>query len=161
MLVIWLLEGGAGKEFPVTLEEPAKEFRSLPLPAKTMAMHGSVTRKRNRYETFVIRDIHTGGLRSVTSAENLLLDGYAGRKITVAKPLVLFRIDYGFDPERGYAAAIFDAQAGKSKGIRANSMRQLSRRCHEAICEQENLRRRFPLEMEKASPPVILHPDYE
>jgi hypothetical protein len=78
----------------------------------------------------------------------------------VAKPIVLFRVDYGFDPERGYAAAIFDAQANRVKGIRANSIRQLSRLCHEAICEQENNRRRFPLEMEKQdSSPRIITPN--
>lgn len=74
----------------------------------------------------------------------------------MGKPIVLFRVDYGFDPERGYAAAIIDAQSKKTKGIRANSMRQLSRLCHEAICEAEGKRRRFPLEMEISEPPRII-----
>ena len=78
----------------------------------------------------------------------------------MGKPIVLFRVDYGFDPERGYGAAIIDAQSNKTKGIRANSMRQLSRLCHEAICEQENKRRRFPLEMEKQDEaPRIITPN--
>ena len=69
----------------------------------------------------------------------------------MAKPIVLFRVDFGFDPERGYAAAVIDAQAGKTKGIRGNSMRQLCRNVHEAICEAESKRRRFPLEHEEPS----------
>lgn len=74
----------------------------------------------------------------------------------MAKPIVLFRVDMGFDPERGYAASIMDAQANKMKGIRANSIRQLCRLVHEAICEAESQRRRFPLEFEAAEPPRII-----
>ncbi len=77
----------------------------------------------------------------------------------MAKPVVLFRVDYGFDPERGYAAAIMDAQAQKSKGVRANSMRQLSRLVSQAICDAESKRRRFPLEYEAAEPPRIITPN--
>ncbi len=77
----------------------------------------------------------------------------------MAKPVVLFRVDYGFDPERGYAAAIMDAQAKKSKGVRANSMRQLSRLVSQAICDAESKRRRFPLEFEAAEPPRIITPN--
>ena len=77
----------------------------------------------------------------------------------MAKPIVLFRVDYGFDPGRGYAAAIYDAQGQKSKGVRANSMRQLSRLCHEAICDVESKRRRFPLEHEQAEPSRIITPN--
>ncbi len=77
----------------------------------------------------------------------------------MGKPIVLFRVDYGFDPERGYAASIIDAQSNKMKGIRANSIRQLSRLCHEAICEQESKRRRFPLEFQRAEPPRIITPN--
>jgi len=74
----------------------------------------------------------------------------------VGKPLILFRVDYGFDPERGYAGAIADAQSGKMKGVRANSMRQLCRLIHEAICEAESKRRRFPLEFESEPSRIIL-----
>lgn len=77
----------------------------------------------------------------------------------MAKPIVLFRVDYGFDPERGYAAAIYDAQSAKSKGIRANSMRQLSRLVSQAINDQESLRRRFPLEFSREEPPRIITPN--
>jgi hypothetical protein len=76
----------------------------------------------------------------------------------MAKPIVLFRVDYGFDPDRGYAASIIDAQSSKVKGVRANSMRQLCRHIHEAICEAESKRRRFPLEYE-AEPPRIITPN--
>lgn len=61
---------------------------------------------------------------------------------------VMYRIDIGFDPDRGYAAAIFDPIDRKSKGIKASNIRQLCRRLHEAICEDEQKKRRFPLERE-------------
>lgn len=77
----------------------------------------------------------------------------------MAKPLVLFRVDYGFDPERGYAAAIYDAQGQRTKGIRANSMRQLSRLVSQEICDAESKYRRFPLEMEAKEPPRIITPN--
>jgi hypothetical protein len=77
----------------------------------------------------------------------------------VGKPIVLFRVDYGFDPERGYGASIIDAQSNKVKGVRANSIRQLSRLVSQAICDAENDRRRFPLEMEKSEPPQIITPN--
>lgn len=69
----------------------------------------------------------------------------------MGKPIVLFRVDYGFDPERGYAAAIIDAQAKATKGIRGNSLRQLCRNVHAALCEAESKRRRFPLEQDEPS----------
>jgi hypothetical protein len=73
----------------------------------------------------------------------------------VAKPIVLFRVDFGFDPERGYAASIFDAQADRYKGVRSNSMRELCRLVHQAVCEAEQNRRRFPLEMEREEKRII------
>ena len=82
----------------------------------------------------------------------------------MGKPIVLFRVDYGFDPERGYAAAIIDAQesarrqAEVTKGIRANSMRQLCRLVGQAVCDAESKRRRFPLEFE-AEPSRIITPN--
>lgn len=61
---------------------------------------------------------------------------------------LMYRIDIGFDPERGYGAAIFDPIDGKQKGIKAANIRQLCRSIHEAICEDEQKKRRFPLERE-------------
>lgn len=71
---------------------------------------------------------------------------------------ILYRIDIGFDPERGYAAAILDINDKKSKGVKANSMRQLCRHIHEAVCEDESKKRRFPLESEAQSVSSIITP---
>ena len=71
----------------------------------------------------------------------------------------MYRTDIGFDPDYGYAAVIFDVRDKKQKGIKANSIRELCRRIHEAICEDEQKKRRFPLEREASSAPTILTPE--
>lgn len=71
---------------------------------------------------------------------------------------ILYRIDIGFDQERGYAAAILDPNDKKSKGVKASNIRQLCRRIHEAICEDEQKKRRFPLESEARSVSSIITP---
>lgn len=68
----------------------------------------------------------------------------------------MYRADIGFEPGRGYAAALRDVSQNRLKGIKANSIRQLMRRISEAICEDEQKKRRFPLEHEA---PVIITPD--
>lgn len=70
---------------------------------------------------------------------------------------LLYRIDIGFDPEHGYAAAILDLQDAKSKGVKASNIRQLCRRIHEAVCEDDQKKRRFPLERETGG--LIITPD--
>lgn len=71
----------------------------------------------------------------------------------------MYRIDIGFDRERGYGAAIFDVLDKKTKGCKANSMRQLCRQIHESVCEDEAKKRRFPLESEARSAPSIITPE--
>jgi len=63
----------------------------------------------------------------------------------------MFRIDVGFNPERGYGAALLDVQSNQQKGIRAGNIRQLMRLLGQAICDQEQRSRRFPLEKEEPS----------
>jgi hypothetical protein len=62
----------------------------------------------------------------------------------------MFRIDIGFDPGRGYAAVLSDVQGERMKGIKGNSIRNLMRNVAKEICEEEQRRRRFPLETERA-----------
>jgi len=74
----------------------------------------------------------------------------------MAQPVIMFRVDIGFDLDRGYAAIVADVHDRKMKGIKGNSIRQLMRRVSEVICEEEQKKRRFPLESEKK---LIITPD--
>jgi len=68
----------------------------------------------------------------------------------------VFRIDIGFNPERGYAAAILDIDNKRVKGIKGNSWEQLASRLRHVIIEEGGKKRNFPLESE---PSRILTPD--
>lgn len=68
----------------------------------------------------------------------------------------MFRIDIGFDPDRGYAAVLYDAQLDRQKGIRGNSMEQLTSRLRHVLNEESQKRKRFPLESE---PSKIITPE--
>ena len=68
----------------------------------------------------------------------------------MADTTLLFKVAIGFDPDRGYAAVVHDCLDNKEKGIKGNSIRQLCRRIHEAICQEEQHKRRFPLEHERS-----------
>ena len=76
----------------------------------------------------------------------------------------MYRIDIGLDPDRGYAALLFDATVvestgeGRMKGIRGNSIEQLMSRIRRVIIDEEGKRRRFPLEIEK-EPARIISPN--
>jgi hypothetical protein len=61
----------------------------------------------------------------------------------------MYRIDIGFDPERGYGAALFDVVNDRQKGIRASSMQQLTSRLRNVLNEEAEKQRRFPSEHEK------------
>jgi hypothetical protein len=63
---------------------------------------------------------------------------------------LLFRIDVGFDPERGYAATVLDIQGERQKGIRAASVEQLVSRLRNVILEEMHKRKNFPLEAERS-----------
>ena len=62
----------------------------------------------------------------------------------------MFRVDIGFNPDKGYGATVLDVANNRMKGIKGNSMRQLLRRVHEVVAEEEQKKRRFPLESEAA-----------
>ena len=68
----------------------------------------------------------------------------------MANPILMYRIDIGFDPERGYGAALFDVVNERQKGIKASSMQQLTSRLRNVLNEEAEKQRRFPLEHEKA-----------
>lgn len=74
----------------------------------------------------------------------------------MAKVAFMFQIDIGFSAEKGYAAVVKDVIGRKTKGIKGNSIRQLMRRVAEAVAEEDQRKRRFPLESEA---PVIITPN--
>jgi hypothetical protein len=68
----------------------------------------------------------------------------------------MFRVDIGFDPERGYAAVLSDVRGERVKGVKGNSIRNLMRRVSQQICDEEQKQRHFPLEHERSR---IITPD--
>lgn len=70
----------------------------------------------------------------------------------MAKPILLFRIDIGFDTDRGYAASVLDLQNQRLKGVRGSSMQQLTSRLRNVINEEMEKRRQFPMEHERSAP---------
>lgn len=80
----------------------------------------------------------------------------------MANPIIMFRIDIGFDPERGYAAVVLDVANSRQKGIKGNSIQQLTSRLRHVINEAAVKRKNFPLESEKgniAEPSRIITPN--
>jgi hypothetical protein len=67
----------------------------------------------------------------------------------------MFRIDIGFDPERGYAASVLDLQQQRMKGIRGNSMQQITSRLRNVLNEEAQKQKHFPLEHEKEPSRII------
>lgn len=61
---------------------------------------------------------------------------------------LIFRVDVGFDPDRGYACTVLDVPNGRQKGIRANSIEQLTSRLRHVLNEEGRKKRNFPLESE-------------
>lgn len=68
----------------------------------------------------------------------------------------MFRVDIGFDEERGYGAVLYDVQNERQKGIRANSMQQLTSRLRNVLNEEAAKRKQFPAEQERST---IITPD--
>jgi hypothetical protein len=68
---------------------------------------------------------------------------------------LLFRIDVGFDEEKGYGAAVLDVLNERHKGIKANSIQQLTSRLRNVLNEEMEKRRQFPLEHEKERSRII------
>ena len=68
----------------------------------------------------------------------------------------MFRTDIGYDPGRGYAAVVLYVYLKREKHIKAKSIRELCREISKAICDEENRKRRFPLEQDA---PIIITPN--
>jgi hypothetical protein len=66
----------------------------------------------------------------------------------MANPIIMYRIDIGFDPGRGYAAVILDVANSRQKGIKGNSIQQLTSRLRHVLNEEGSKRTNFPLESE-------------
>jgi hypothetical protein len=66
----------------------------------------------------------------------------------MGKIALMYHIDVAFDPERGYAATLTDIGLKRMKGIKGGSIRQLMRRVAGEVCQDEQKKRRFPLEHE-------------
>jgi len=69
---------------------------------------------------------------------------------------LLFRIDIGFDENRGYAAVVLDVPGERQKGIRGNSPEQLASRLRHVLIEELAKLSHFPLESE---PSKIITPN--
>lgn len=68
---------------------------------------------------------------------------------------LLFRIDIGFDEERGYAATVYDVANERMKGVKGNSIEQLVSRLRNVVLEESRKKRNFPLESEPRSPIIM------
>lgn len=72
---------------------------------------------------------------------------------------LMYRIDIGFDPDRGYAAVVLDPSNKRQKGIKANSIEQLTSRLRNVLNEDANKKKRFPLEHERGAQTSIITPE--
>ena len=79
----------------------------------------------------------------------------------MAKPILLFRIDVGFDPDRGYGAAVLDVLNQRMKGVKGNSIQQITSRLRNVLNEEMAKRKQFPLEHERTpdEPSRIITPN--
>jgi len=69
----------------------------------------------------------------------------------VAETALMYRIDVGFDPDRGYAAVLADVPNQRMKGIRGASIEQLMSRLRRVIIDEEGKRKHFPAEKSEPS----------
>lgn len=65
---------------------------------------------------------------------------------------LVFRIDVGFDRDRGYAATMLDVPNNRIKGIKGNSPEQLISRVRNVFLDEMRKKRDFPLESERETP---------
>jgi hypothetical protein len=72
---------------------------------------------------------------------------------------LLFRVDVGHDPDRGYAASVIDVPNNRMKGIRGNSIEQLVSRLRNVILEEARKKKDFPLEHEAGVQRSIIVPE--
>ena len=69
----------------------------------------------------------------------------------MAETVFLFRIDLGYNAEKGYGATVLHVPTNRIKGIKGNSIRNLLRGISKEVAEEEQKMRRFPLEQETRS----------
>ena len=69
----------------------------------------------------------------------------------MAEPHFLYRIDIGFDEQKGYAAVIGDIRMNRMKGVKGNSVEQLMGRLRRVVIDEEGKRKHFPMEREEPS----------
>lgn len=69
----------------------------------------------------------------------------------------MFRVDIGFNADKGYGATVLDVTENKIKGIKGSSIRQLLRNISAVVAEEEQKKRRFP--MESGGPKLIITPE--
>jgi hypothetical protein len=74
----------------------------------------------------------------------------------MAQTIFMFRIDLGFNPDKGYGATVLDVQENKIKGVKGHSIRGLMRNISAVIAEEDQKKRRFPTEV---GPKLIITPD--
>jgi hypothetical protein len=75
----------------------------------------------------------------------------------MAQTIFMFRIDLGFNPDKGYGATVLDVQRQMVKGVKGSSIRQLLRNISAVVAEEEQKKRRFP--MESGGPKLIITPE--
>jgi hypothetical protein len=73
----------------------------------------------------------------------------------MAQTIFIFRIDIGFNTDKGYAATVLDVPQNRIKGIKAASPEQLISRIRNVFLEQMRQKRDFPLESEKEPSRII------
>lgn len=77
----------------------------------------------------------------------------------MANVILMYRVDIGFNPEKGYGAAVYDVLEEKQKGIRGHSIEQLASRLRHVLIEAEGRKRKFPLEHGEPSRIITLNGD--
>jgi hypothetical protein len=74
----------------------------------------------------------------------------------MAETYFMFRVDIGYNADKGYGATVLDVRRNMIKGIKGNSIRQLLRNIASVIAEEEQKQRHFPVESE---PRLIITPN--
>jgi len=67
----------------------------------------------------------------------------------MSKTIFMFRVDIGFQADKGYGATVLDVQLNRIKGIKGNSPEQLISRIRRVVLDEMQKKRDFPLEMER------------
>ena len=77
----------------------------------------------------------------------------------MAQTILMFRIDVGYNADKGYGATVLDVANDRIRGIKANSIRNLLRSISKVVADEEQKKRRFPLEQEGMRSMIITPPN--